>query len=59
MEVSTENVNDEVCHDEINENQSKQLSSVETQTLECGVARTVSSTSVFDYYTLRYDDSDD
>ena len=59
VEAPVENLKDEVCPDEIYQSQSKQLISVETQTLECGVARTVPSKSVFDYYTLRYDDSDD
>ena len=37
VEVSTENVRDEVCPDEIYKKKSKHLVSVETQTLECGV----------------------
>jgi ferredoxin-like protein FixX len=55
VEVPVKDLKDEVCPDEIYQNQSKTLISVETQTLECGVAPTAASKSVFDY-TLRYDD---
>ena len=33
--------------------------SVETQTLECGVAQTAASKSIYDSFSPRYDDSDD
>ena len=58
-ETTVKDLDDEVCPDEIYQSQSN-LISVATQTLECGVASTTAgSKSVFDYYTLRYDDSDD
>ena len=59
VEETVRDLKDEVCPDEIYrcQNQSK-LVSVGTQTLECGVAHTQSSKSMFDYYTLRYDDSE-
>ena len=58
VEATVKDLDDEVCPDEIYQSQSK-LISVATQTLECGVAPSAASKSVFDYYTLRYDDSDD
>ena len=58
VEATVKDLDDEVCPDEIYQSQSK-LISVATQTLECGVAQSAASKSVFDYYTLRYDDSDD
>ena len=59
VEATVKDLDDEVCPDEIYQSQSN-LISVATQTLECGVASTTAgSKSVFDYYTLRYDDSDD
>ena len=57
--VSVGDLMDEVCPDE-NYTQLKKLISVETQTLECGLAAlTTASKSLFDYYTLQYDDSND
>ena len=58
VEATFKDLDDEVCPDEIYQSQSK-LISVATQTLECGVAPSAASKSVFDYYTLRYDDSDE
>ena len=57
VDLSIKDLEDEVCPDEIYENQPKKLISVETQTLECGIAPTAASKSVFDY-TFRYDDHD-
>ena len=57
MDVSIKDLEDEVCPDEIYGYQPKTLISVETQTLECGIAPTAASKSVFDY-TFRYDDPD-
>ena len=58
VEAPIGDLDDEVCPDEIYEDQSTSIS-VGTQTLECGVARTPASKSVFDYYTLAYDDDYD
>ena len=58
VEARVKDLDDEVCPDEIYQSHSN-LISLATQTLECGVAQTAASKSVFDYYTLRYDDSDD
>jgi ferredoxin-like protein FixX len=59
VEVLAKELEDEVCPDEVYQSHSRNMISVETQTLECGVAHTAVSKSVFDYYTLRYDDDDD
>ena len=59
VEVLGKDLEDEVCPDEVYQSHSRKMISVETQTLECEVAHTAVSKSVFDYYTLHYDDDDD
>ena len=59
VETSVKDLNDEVCPDEVYENQPRKSFSVGTQTLECGMAlQRTSRKSDFDFYTLQYDDSD-
>ena len=59
VDISVEDIVDDVCPDEIYQNQSKLFFSVDIWTLECGVAPTAETESLFDYYTMCYDDSDD
>ena len=59
VETSVKDLNDEVCPDEVYENEPRKSFSVGTQTLECGMAlQRTSRKSDFDFYTLQYDDSD-
>lgn len=56
VEVIAIDVKDELCPDETYKNETKQFTSVETQTLECGVKS--KSKSAMEFYTLTYDDYD-
>ena len=51
-------VKDELCPDETYKNEPKQLTSVGTQTLECGVNSLRGSKSAMEFYTLTYEDYD-
>ena len=51
-------IEEEFCSDSTYRNEPKEMKSIETQTIEAGIRPSTTSKPGFDYYTLRYDDTD-